>query len=275
MTSLVRSRLGSTLPLTSLALILLACGGGGAELPAPLPADPGATPGPPPTELRPLGSETRVGDVFAAWGLTGRNKPNGAQQRYRRWVPPETPAGIPRDVEGLELWLAQPSDGGWVTLYGRTARDWRQTAEYRARFYGADGSVRWELDPGRFLSRDLVEIQDLRYDDGALFFNEGCLTYAAEADGRCSALLRLDPAREEVVWRTRDLVSNDIFLVLDHALITGYGFTAEADSVFLLDRRSGDVLDAHPLDSAHSYMEFRGDTLHVVTRARIHRFLLR
>lgn len=279
MAAAVPSRPTVARPLTVLALILAACGGGaggGAETAPPPPRGPGPAPPPGPTSLRPLGSEPRAGDGFAAWDLTGRNKPNGPQQRYRRWVPPETPAAIPRELDGLELWLADPADGGWITLYGRTASDWRQTAEYRGRFYGPGGTVRWDLDLDRFLSRDdLVEIQDLRYDDGALFFNEGCLTYARDADGRCSSLLRVDPARGEVAWRSRDLVSNDIFLALDQVLVTGYGFTAEPDSVFLLDRRSGNVLDARPLDSAHAYLELRGDTLHVVTRARIHRFLVR
>ena len=261
--------------LFALSVLSAGCGGGGAadrpaQDPAPQPQQDAAV------ELLPLGSEPRTGDVFAAWDVTGGEKPNGPTQRYRRWVPPGTPSFVPRNVEGLELGLAEPATDGWVALYGRGHEDWRRTADYRARLYERDGTVRWDLDLNRFLSRDdLVEIQDLRYDDGALFFNEGCLTYARDAGGECSALLRVDPERGEVVWRSRDLVSNDIFLLLDERLVTGYGFTAEPDSVFLLDRGSGRVLDARGLDSAHAYMEMQGDTLVVVTRERIHRFLAR
>lgn len=270
-----------------LVLPLLSCGGRTAPGPAGSAPDDPSPPAPvdPYSELVALGSEPRGGDGYRAWGLTGRNKQNGPVQRYRRWVAPETPAGVPRTLDDHELWLAEPAAGGWLTLYGREGIDYREVASYRARFYqespdadAADGDmeVRWELDLNRYLRRGtLVEIQDLRYDGDDLYFNEACLTYAREADGQCSSLVRVDPATGTVVWRARDLVSNDIFLLLGRGLVTGYGFTEEPDSVFLLDPASGAVLDAHPLDTAHSYLELRGDTLHVVTRQRIHRFLLR
>lgn len=261
-------------------LVLSACGGGA----TPEDPDP-STFEDAPTELQFLGAEERVGDDYRAWGLTGRNKPNGPVERYRRWVPPETPAHIPRELDGLDLWIAERADGGWATLYGQSASEWRRTDAFRARFHdrgdvgarAADGgAVQWDLDLNRILSRDdLVEVQDIRYDSGDLFFNEACITYAQDAQGDCSSIVRVDPTDGQIVWRSRDLVSNNIFLVLDQVLVTGYGFTAEPDSVFLLDRDSGEVLDSHHLDTAHAYMEFRGDTLHVVTRERIHRFLIR
>lgn len=270
------------------ALTLLACGGGGAGggPDGPRPGSPDGSGGGPglldgATRLQPIGVEPRGGDTYRAWGLTGRNKPNGPVERYRRWVPPETPQAIPGELDGHELWIAESADGGWVTLYGRGGAEWRETDSYRARFYDtasdrSDPAVRWDLDLNRLLTRDdLVEIQDLRYDGGDLFLNEACLTYARDADGDCSSLVRVDPGDGRVVWRSRDLVSNNIFLVRGGTVVTGYGFTAEPESVFLLDRADGRVLDAHPLDTAHSYMEIRGDTLHVVTREQIHRFLLR
>ena len=56
-------------------------------------------------------------------------------------------------------------------------------------------------------------------------------------------------------WRTPPLTSNNIFIFADPYVVAGYGFTAEADSLYLVEQRTGRIADRTGLDSAHEYLE--------------------
>ena len=257
------------LPLLLVTLCLPACS---ASPPSPQP-----DPSPPArAELEPVGSRPLSEDPFAALGLTGANKPNGLAQRFRVDVPPETPSWVPRERAGLELTIAQRAADGWLAFYkGPLAADWRENAGYAAALYAPGGDERWALDLSTYLPAPrLLEIQDVRWGDGHLYFNVACLTYAREADGRCSWLYKVDPASGRVRWRTPPLTSNDIFLLHGPWVVAGYGFTAEPDSLYLVERESGAIVDRRGLDTAHSYMEVAGEDVVVVTRERVWRFRL-
>jgi hypothetical protein len=207
-----------------------------------------------------------AGESPVGYGLTGVNKPNGAVYRFRESVPPTTPDYVQRQRAGLDLKIADPTDDGWLAFYKGPLPDAPRNAAYRAVLYGPGGGERWELDLNRLLSAEShLEIQDIRYRDGQLYFNEACQSYAREAGGECSALVRVDAASGAVVWRTHDLVSNNIFLLHGPYVVAGYGFTNEPDALHLVSRDSGRTLDTLPLASAHSYLEFRDGKLYVLT----------
>ncbi|HEX8391669.1 MAG TPA: hypothetical protein VF665_04850 [Longimicrobium sp.] len=225
--------------------------------------------------LRALGSERLDDRTLSALGLSGREKANGPDYRLRESVPRNLASSVPRTLDGLQLFIADPAEGGWVAFYRDplSAGELGRNARFRAVLYGADGGRRWDLPLNPLLSRaDHLEIQDIRYADGRLYFNEACQSYSREAGGACSALVRVDPVRRVVEWRTGPLTSNNVFLVRGPYIIAGYGFTAEPDALVLIDRLTGRVLDRKRLDSAHSYLEFAGDDLVVITTDRVHRF---
>ncbi|HEX6070153.1 MAG TPA: hypothetical protein VFZ18_10015 [Longimicrobiaceae bacterium] len=238
-------------------------GSAGAE-PAPV-----ALPALAPQSSRPLP------DRFGSLGVTGVNKPNGLEYRLRQSIPDDTPPYVPRQAGAQVLWIADPVPEGWLALY-RTPMDaaplWAN-GRFRAVLYGAGGEMVWGVDLDRFFSRpDHLEVQDIRFENGELYFNEACQTYARDAGFRCSALLRVDPRRGSLVWRTAPLVSSDIFILHGPVVIAGYGFTAEPDSLFLVSRETGAVVDRVALDSAHDYLEVTGDRLTVVTASRVYEF---
>jgi hypothetical protein len=69
-----------------------------------------------------------------------------------------------------------------------------------------------------------------------------------------------------VLWRSRPLVANAAsFIVVGDVLITGYGFTAEPDFLYLLNRRSGAVIQTIPLRSGPEYLALKKDVLLVRT----------
>ncbi|HMB89679.1 MAG TPA: hypothetical protein VKP65_02455, partial [Rhodothermales bacterium] len=207
--------------------------------------------------------------------LTGRNKPEGIALRFRKEVPLNTPGDVRREYDGLELFIAEATEDGWLELYKGRCGSLGDVCEYRAILYNDDRTQRWSLNLNRFLQQDrYVEIQDVRYVDGQLLFNEACATYASEVQGQCSWLVSVDPVFQEETWRTPPMTSNNIFILHDRSIFAGYGFTAEPDALYRIDARSGEVLARADLDSAHEYLEVQNDRLYVVTYRSIYTFAL-
>ncbi len=78
-----------------------------------------------------------------------------------------------------------------------------------------------------------------------------------------------DPERRKTLWRSRALVANSrTFVVTGDLIVSGYGFTAEPDYLYLLDRRNGRVLDRLAVPSAPEIIKLRGDRLDVRTYDR-------
>lgn len=228
--------------------------------------------------LRLVSQRRKTAEDYASLGVSGVNKPNPVFQRLRTGYAGTLPPYVAPRLDGLDMMLADSTADGWLALYRTPLAEWagmHANGAYRAVLYAADGSRKWELDLTRFLSRaDRLEIQDIRYADGKLYFNEACQSYSREAGGRCSSLLRVDVARGAVDWRTPPLTSNNVLILHGPWVITGYGFTAEPDFLHVVDRRTGAVLAKQRLDSAHSYLEVRGNRLHVVTYDSIYVFEL-
>jgi hypothetical protein len=243
--------------------------GGPPELPPQTPA--------PDARLVRLRAEPLNGRGYAQLGLSGTNKPNGLEYRLRQAVPSRRPAYVRAELDGLQLFIADSTADGWMAFYRGPlggAPNGGNVA-YRAVMYGADGSRAWDTNLNRFLSRtDHLEVQDVRYAGRRLYFNEACQSYAREAGGACSSLLAVDPVAGTVEWRTPPLTSNDVILLHGPYIVAGYGFTAEADSLFLVDRATGRILDHQPLDSAQSYLEMTGNELVVVTTNQVYRFAI-
>jgi hypothetical protein len=135
-------------------------------------------------------------------------------------------------------------------------------------FYGQDGassrilnSPRYELDfkkyvwpprnrPGEkeFVYEELVWAREA---NGVLYVQNAHLTYARSSYGQNAYITAIDAQTNRRLWRSRALVANaQTFAVTPYYLLTGYGFTAEPDWLYLLDRRTGRVLERLSLPSA-------------------------
>jgi hypothetical protein len=67
------------------------------------------------------------------------------------------------------------------------------------------------------------------------------------------------------IWRSPALVGNAGTFVDGGYIVSSYGFTAEPDFLYLLDRRTGKVLDSLSVPSAPEIIKLRGKRLHVRT----------
>ena len=230
-------------------------------------------------QLNPLTPLSRVAKPsyadYARLGLTGVNKPDGMFYRLRTGITPELPPSIPRRLFGCDLVLADSLPDGFLTLYKSPYIAGRANSGYQAALYSRKGDELWRLNLSSFLSRPTeLEVQDMHFTGGQLVFNEACITYPSEAQGQCSALISLDPVSQRETWRTAHLISNNIFLVHGDRIYAGYGFTGEEDYLHILDAASGRLLSKTKLDSAHEYMEIKGDVLVTVTYRSVYTFPL-
>jgi hypothetical protein len=193
----------------------------------------------------------------------------------REWAGPAVPGYVPRRTGSLELFLLDPADGGHLAFYrdpydvGSCTLGGATNCAYEARFYTGGGTLAWSLPLADVMSRpDHLEIQDIRLADGVLYFNEACQSYANEAKNQCSSLVAVDPAARRVIWRTDPLVSNGRFVVRGCYVVAGYGFTAEPDAVFLVDRGTGAIRQKIGVSSAPEQYRFaQPDQLNVTLYA--------
>jgi outer membrane protein assembly factor BamB len=100
--------------------------------------------------------------------------------------------------------------------------------------------------------------------DGMLYVSNSHATYAAQTKGRNAYVSAIDVRTGKLRWRSPALVANArTFVIAGDSIVAGYGFTAEPDFLYLLDRRTGKVLDRLPVPSAPEIVRLRGGTLHV------------
>jgi hypothetical protein len=171
---------------------------------------------------------------------------------------PDPPASASRTFRGAELQFAirQPPGrpflvyGGRYLVRGDYALDFRRFLTPPNRGYGME--IRWAREVG-----------------GVLYVSHAHQTYAESTNGRNAYLSAIDLERGRTLWRSRALVANARNFVVDgNLIVAGYGFTAEPDFLYLLDRRRGKVLDRLAVLSAPEVIKLRGDRYHVRTYDR-------
>jgi hypothetical protein len=135
-------------------------------------------------------------------------------------------------------------------------------------FYGEDGasarillsSRGYALDFKRYVwpphnmpgEKEFVyeELVWAREANGVVYVQNGHLTYARSSFGQNAYITAFDVESKRRLWRSKALVANaQTFAVTPDYLLTGYGFTAEPDYLYLLDRRTGRVVERLSLPS--------------------------
>ncbi|MGK4003248.1 hypothetical protein WMF31_11535 [Sorangium sp. So ce1036] len=102
--------------------------------------------------------------------------------------------------------------------------------------------------------------------DGVLYVSTGHSTYAASSRGKNAYLSALDLATGQLLWQSAPLVCNAENFVLrgDH-LLCGYGFTAEPDFIFVLERTTGTIVSKIPIKSGPEVLVEKDGKLFVRT----------
>jgi hypothetical protein len=113
-----------------------------------------------------------------------------------------------------------------------------------------------------------------------LYVSHAHRTYAESSKGANAFVTALRIPDGALLWRSQPLVSNAQNFALVPAgeggqvLITGYGFTAEPDFLYVLDPETGAVLSKAKVDSGPEYIVTQGEQIHVRTYDRDYVFRL-
>lgn len=142
--------------------------------------------------------------------------------------------------------LSQPSGDAVVLDFDRYARA-PQTKPGDAAF--VDQDLTWAHVEG-----DIVFVQTTHR------------TYASSSGGKNAYITALELSTGQLRWRSAPLVANaGNFLVYRGWLITGYGFTAEPDFLFVLDPRTGQIARKVRLKKGPRWLLEHDGELHVRT----------
>jgi len=181
-------------------------------------------------------------------GLSGKNKQVDYRQARRMQ--------LPKGYEKANADIMDRTQKGWIVL-NRHADKVVHLNEKKQLF--------WNIRLGDIVREKQYIVDDIRYEAPILYFNAACPSYAKEQQSKCSTLYAYDTEKRRLLWYSRYLTSRDIFILTDKLVITGYGFTAEPDYLYILRKTDGKVLKKIKLDSALDYLEMKDNQLHVIT----------
>jgi hypothetical protein len=103
-------------------------------------------------------------------------------------------------------------------------------------------------------------------EDSVLYVATSHSTYAASSKGMNAYITAINLKNYQLIWRSKPLVNNSMnFEMYGDMIICGYGFTAEPDLLYTLDKRTGAVVQAIPLKSGPSYIIRKNDQVFVRT----------
>ena len=115
--------------------------------------------------------------------------------------------------------------------------------------------------------RDFVDekVRDAKIRNGVLYVSISHLTYAESAPSN-AYIMAISLEDYSVIWKSEPLVCNSYnFEIVDDIIFTGYGFTAEPDYLFQIDRLTGTVLEQYKINSRADYIICKEDKLYVRT----------
>lgn len=115
--------------------------------------------------------------------------------------------------------------------------------------------------------RDFVDerVRDAKIRNGVLYVSVSHLTYAESAPSN-AYIMAISLEDYSVIWKSAPLVCNAYnFEIVDDIIFSGYGFTAEPDYLFQIDRLTGCVLEQYKINSRADYIIFKDDKLYVRT----------
>ncbi len=191
------------------------------------------------------------------WGqetVSTVNKPNGIIYRLRE-EKRCTDLPVVDDARGLQLFIAEPTDIGWLALFRKpmSAPDYN----FVVTLYNHNKQPTATVNLCDITDNHYCEVQDVRWDPDThhLLFNMACPSYANMINGKGSKLYCYDMEQQRMVWETPYLVSNDIFILDSDFVYCAYGFTSEKDYLYMLDKRTGKQYSKLPMPSKVHYME--------------------
>lgn len=179
--------------------------------------------------------------------------------------PGNLPPGVPRRYRGIPLLKAIRQPGMTLLVYGKDPTE----ARYLVAVDFERGTFRYGYDFTNYLypTGSRAGPQGIVWAverDGTLYVSHSHFTYARESRGMNAYLTAIRAGTDRVLWRSAPLVANAAtFEVVGDVVISGYGFTAEPDFLYVTNRWTGEVAQRVPLKTAPEYILRKEERLFV------------
>ncbi|MBC7808543.1 MAG: hypothetical protein H7145_20615 [Akkermansiaceae bacterium] len=184
----------------------------------------------------------------------------------------DLPRGAALTYEGLRLRralnTANSGSNRFLAIYGSDS----ESERYLVCMNGFNGEYLYSLDFSNYRSPADSEkgdsLQPIGFacedKNGTLYVSNGINGYAKEARNKTGYVTALEPKTGKMLWRSGPLTQNaSTFADLGDALVCGYGFTAEPDFLYLLDKRTGRKTQTIPLKSGPAVILRKGERVYV------------
>lgn len=191
----------------------------------------------------------------------------GANQAY---ADDQLPDGCPMTYNGLSLLRALPlaQSGRTLLIYGSDPSDLhtltKATSPEGKAVYALDFAAYRSPTTGTMAGRTQTITFAQEDATGTLFVSNAVNGYAKEVANQTGYITALAPKTGKLLWRSAPLSSNArTFAETPDAIICGYGFTAEPDFLYVLDKKTGKRVQTIRLVSAPDYILRRADRVYV------------
>lgn len=109
--------------------------------------------------------------------------------------------------------------------------------------------------------------------DGILYVSNSHMTYASSSKGMNSYITAIRLSDKKVIWRSNSLVANSMnFVIIGDSIISGYGFTAEPDFLYTINKYNGKTLRSFKLKDAPESIVYKNQKLYIKTYSRKYTF---
>lgn len=106
----------------------------------------------------------------------------------------------------------------------------------------------------------------VQIENNVLYVSHAHHTYAESSKGMNAYITAIDLNTYEIIWRTKPLVCNTSnFIVYGDVIVCGYGFTAEKDYVYTLNKRTGAVVQKVLVKTGPDYIVRKENKLYIRT----------
>jgi hypothetical protein len=183
---------------------------------------------------------------------------------------PELPPNVPTSYKGNLLIKAIRQDKTITLIYGKDYASGRyliamdkESGKFR---YGFDFINYTQSPEYDAKDRDFVfQSTEWAVEEGnTIYVSHNHLTYARSSRGKNAYITAIDTRTNRVLWRSQPLVSNaNNFEVINDLIVCGYGFTAEPDFLYLLDKKTGDVKQQLAVKSKADYIIHKNNKIYV------------
>ena len=139
------------------------------------------------------------------------------------------------------------------------------TDEAQETLYAAYDFENFKFSPKTTLMGNYQSVNDFFIEGNILYIAHGSNGYSDGAGYQTGYITAFDMESGEIVWTTQPMTCNSHFAIVNNSIICGYGFTGEADNLFVLDKYSGQRVQKIPVKKMVNEVVPKGGLAYVRT----------